>query len=60
MNGIGNQGNGNRAAAQRGFGLIELMVALLLGVIIAGGVVQVFYSTNQAYRSQQALYLFDG
>ncbi|MDJ0653995.1 MAG: PilW family protein [Xanthomonadales bacterium] len=55
MNGIGNQGNGNRAAAQRGFGLIELMVALLLGVIIAGGVVQVFYSTNQAYRSQQAL-----
>ncbi|MEM9532328.1 MAG: PilW family protein [Pseudomonadota bacterium] len=38
-----------------GFGLIELMVALLLGIIVLGGVGQVFFSTSQAYRSQQAL-----
>lgn len=40
---------------QGGFGLIELMVALVLGIIVIGGVSQVFYSTSQAYRAQQAL-----
>ncbi len=40
---------------QHGFGLLELMIALLLGLIVTGGVVQIFYSTNQAYRAQQAM-----
>ncbi|MEM1090247.1 MAG: PilW family protein [Pseudomonadota bacterium] len=39
----------------RGFGLIELMIALLLGIVVMGGVAQVFYSTSQSYRAQQAL-----
>ncbi len=40
---------------QGGFGLIELMIAMLLGIVVLGGVAQVFYSTSQAYRTQQAL-----
>lgn len=38
-----------------GFGLIELMVAILIGLVVIGGAAQVFYSTSQAYRAQQAL-----
>ncbi len=45
------QGSGR----QLGFGLLELMISLLLGLVIIGGVVQIFSSTNQAYRTQQAL-----
>ena len=39
----------------RGDGLNELMIALLLGIVVMGGVAQVFYSTSQSYRAQQAL-----
>jgi len=38
----------------RGFTLIEIMVALLLGLVVLGGVAQVFISTRQAVRIQQA------
>lgn len=40
---------------QTGFGLLELMIALALGVLVIGGIIQVFYSTSQTYRMQQAM-----
>lgn len=38
-----------------GFTLIELMVALLLGLIVIGGVVSVFLANQQSYRANMAL-----
>lgn len=38
----------------RGFGLVELMIALLLGVILALGVAQIFVSARQTYTVQQS------
>lgn len=40
---------------QRGFTLVELMVSLVLGLIVIGGVVSVFLSNQQSYRTNQAL-----
>lgn len=39
-------------AAQRGVTLIELMVALVLGLVVAGGIVTVFLSTSSSNRVQ--------
>lgn len=39
----------------RGFTLIELMIALVLGLIVVGGVVSVLLSNQQSYRTNQAL-----
>lgn len=39
----------------RGFTLVELMVALVLGLVVIGGVVSVFLSNQQSYRTNQAL-----
>jgi type IV pilus assembly protein PilW len=39
----------------RGFSLIELMVALLLGLIVSAGVASVFIANQQTYRTNQAL-----
>lgn len=41
--------------ASRGFTLIELMVALLLGLIVIGGVASVFLANQQTYRTNNAL-----
>jgi type IV pilus assembly protein PilW len=38
-----------------GFTLIELMVAMLLGLIVIGGVVSVFLANQRTYRTNQAL-----
>ena len=38
-----------------GFSLIELMIAMLLGLIVIGGVVSVFLANQQSYRTNQAL-----
>jgi len=38
-----------------GFTLIELMVAMLLGLIVIGGVVSVFLANQQVYRTNNAL-----
>ncbi|HCO43737.1 MAG TPA: prepilin-type cleavage/methylation domain-containing protein [Gammaproteobacteria bacterium] len=43
------------ARSQRGFGLVELMIALLLGLMVIGGVTSVFLSNKQSYRSNTAL-----
>jgi type IV pilus assembly protein PilW len=39
---------------QRGIGLVEIMVALTLGLVLMGGVLQVFISNKQTYRMQEA------
>ncbi|MDO9107004.1 MAG: PilW family protein [Methylovulum sp.] len=41
--------------AQSGLTLIELMIAMLLGVFLIGGVVQIFVSSKQTYRMQEGL-----
>src|SRR5215469_8159464 len=38
-----------------GFTLIELMVAMLLGLVVIGGVTSVFLAGQQTYRSNEAL-----
>ena len=38
-----------------GFSLIELMVAMLLGLIVIGGVTSVFLAGQQTYRANEAL-----
>lgn len=43
----------NRAV--RGFSLIELLVAMTLGLFILGGVMSVFISSKQSYAQQDAL-----
>lgn len=40
---------------QAGFSLIELMVALTLGLIIVGGVISIFVNNQQAFRTTEAL-----
>jgi type IV pilus assembly protein PilW len=40
---------------QRGFTLIELMIAMLIGVFLMAGVIQIFLSAKQAYRLQENL-----
>ncbi|MFW2133737.1 PilW family protein [Ectothiorhodospira haloalkaliphila] len=39
----------------RGLSLVELMVAMVIGLILIGGVIHVFLGSHQTYRSQQAL-----
>ena len=41
--------------AASGFTLIELMVAMLLGLIVVGGVISVFLMNQQVYRTNAAL-----
>lgn len=41
--------------SQHGFTLIEMMIALLIGVFLLIGVVQIFSSAKQAYRLQENL-----
>lgn len=41
--------------AQRGFTLIELMISLVLGLILVGGVMSVFSSNREAFRSTENL-----
>ncbi|MDF1589446.1 MAG: PilW family protein [Gammaproteobacteria bacterium] len=39
---------------QQGFSLVELMVAMLLGLIVTAAVIEVFINTKQMYRVQDA------
>jgi len=48
-----NKAHNNRR--QHGFTLVELMVAMVLGLVVIGGVVSVFLSNQQSYRTNQAL-----
>ena len=44
-----------RSKASAGFTLIELMIAMLLGLIVIAGVVSVFLANQRSYRTNQAL-----
>lgn len=44
-----------RATSERGFTLIELMVAMLLGLVVVAGVGSVFLSNQRVYRTNRAL-----
>ncbi|WP_291014431.1 prepilin-type N-terminal cleavage/methylation domain-containing protein [Hydrogenophaga sp.] len=46
-----------RAATPRqmGFSLVELMVALVLGLIVIGGVISIFLTNQQAFRTTESL-----
>lgn len=40
---------------QQGFTLVELMIAMVLGLFLVGGVLSVFLSNSQTYRTNEAL-----
>ena len=42
-------------SSQRGFTLIELMIAMLIGVFLMAGIIQIFISAKQGYRLQENL-----
>lgn len=42
---------------QRGIGIVELMVAMLLGTLVVIGVVQIFTANRQTFRMQDAMAL---
>jgi type IV pilus assembly protein PilW len=44
-----------RGRKQRGFTLVELMIALVLGLLLMSGVAQVFSSSNRTYRVHEGL-----
>lgn len=47
--------NMHRASTARGFSLVELMIALLIGLIISIGVVQIFSATRTTYQLDESL-----
>lgn len=40
---------------QRGLTLVELMVAVVIGLILTAGVIQIFVGSNQTYRFQESM-----
>jgi type IV pilus assembly protein PilW len=42
-------------ARQRGLSLIELMIAITLGLVLMTGVIQVFLSSKNVFSTQQAV-----
>ena len=42
-------------SSQRGLSLVELMIAMLLGLFLIGGLLQIFISSRQTYRMQEGL-----
>ncbi len=42
-------------STQFGFSLIELMIAMTIGIFIIGGIISVFITSGQTYRLQQAI-----
>jgi type IV pilus assembly protein PilW len=44
-----------RRSRQLGFGMIELMIALVLGVVVLGGALSLFASNRQAFRATEGL-----
>jgi type IV pilus assembly protein PilW len=48
-------GLSNIGGWQRGFTLVEILVALTLGLFVIGGVIQIFATTRQTYRTQEQI-----
>lgn len=40
---------------QRGFGLVEVLVALVIGLLLLAGIIQIFLGSKQSYRTNDAL-----
>jgi len=47
--------NGWRTVRHGGLSLIELLVALFIGLILTAGIIQIFVGSNENYRFQEAL-----
>lgn len=47
-----NQHCGSIQSFSRGFTLVELMVAMVLGLILTGGIINIYISSKQTYRMQ--------
>lgn len=45
----------NPTHKQKGLTLVELMIAVTLGIFITGGIIQLFINTKQSYRVQENL-----
>jgi type IV pilus assembly protein PilW len=45
-----------RHTKQKGFSLIELMIAMVLGLLLMAGVINIFLASNQTYRLQDAMF----
>jgi len=45
----------SRPSRSRGFSLVELMVAMALGLVIVGGVVSVLTANKRSYRANEGL-----
>lgn len=45
----------NTPCRQRGLSLIELMIAMVLGLLVVGGAIGVFLSNQQTYRATESL-----
>lgn len=45
----------HRLTDSRGFSLVEVMIAVVISLILMAGVIQVYLSTKQSYRMQEAL-----
>ena len=41
--------------AARGFSLIEMMIAMVLGLLVVGAAIGIFVSNQQAYRATEGL-----
>jgi len=44
-----------RHPRQQGLTLVELMIAMVIGLILIAGVIQIFLSSQQAYRTQESM-----
>ena len=55
MNAITNNTRNTSLRKSRGFSLVELMIAMVLGLILMAGVSQVYLGTKDASRTQDAL-----
>lgn len=47
--------NSAMPAGQRGLSLVEMMVAMVIGLLLIGGVIQIFASNKQGYLTHEAL-----
>ncbi|MCB1759218.1 MAG: PilW family protein [Gammaproteobacteria bacterium] len=45
----------NSKCRMAGFGLVEILIAMVLGLVLTIGMINVFLSSKQAYRTQDAL-----
>lgn len=47
--------NSSRMSAQRGLTLIELMIAVIIGMLLAAGIGSVYISNKQSYNTREAM-----